>query len=176
PSRLNVYSIGTTNDVMSFGEPKFSIFFIIIGSTDSELDVEKANTSSFFSILIIEKILIPHNLATIPNTTIIKNIIAPITTNSNFNNGINAEAPKVIIVVQINANTPIGANFNILLIIQNTASNEPLKTAFTGSAVLPIADTATPKTTAKHITVNNSPQVNAPFRFRGTIFTIVSIN
>src|SRR5699024_2005187 len=140
PSRLKVYPIGTTNDVMSFGEPKFSIFFIMIGNTDSELDVENANTNSFFNILIIEKILIPHILATIPNTTITKNTMAPITTNNNFNNGSNAAAPKVIMVVQINANTPIGANFNILFIIQNIASNEPFKKSLTGCAFLPMAD------------------------------------
>ena len=75
----------------------------------------------------IEKILIPQILATIPRTTIIKNTIANTTTNTNFNNGIKADAQKVITVVQINANTPIGANFKILLIIQNTASSVPFK-------------------------------------------------
>src|SRR5699024_12298528 len=103
--------------------------------------------------------------AKIPSTTRINNIIEPITTNSNYNNGSNTEAPKVIIVEQINANTPISANFNIILIIQNTASNEPLKTAFTGSAFLPIADNATPKNTAKKMIGSNSPEVNASKRF-----------
>ena len=76
----------------------------------------------------------PHILATIPNTTTIKNTIAKITTNTSFSKGSNADAPNVMIVVQINAKTPSGANFNILLIIQKTASKVPLKKDFTGSA------------------------------------------
>ncbi len=63
-----------------------------------------------------------------------KNTIAKTTTNTNFNSGNNADAPNVIIVVQMNANTPSGANFKILLIIQNTASSDPLKNSLTGSA------------------------------------------
>ena len=69
-----------------------------------------------------------------PSMTTTKNIIAPITTNNNFNNGISADAPNVIIVVQINANTPIGASLSILFIIQKTASNVPDKKSFTGLA------------------------------------------
>ena len=87
----------------------------------------------------IEKILIPQILATIPRTTIIKNTIANTTTNTNFNNGIKADAPKVITVVQINANTPIGANFKILLIIQNTASSVPFKSLSQDLLFSPIA-------------------------------------
>ena len=68
----------------------------------------------------IEKIP-PTILATMPNTTTTKKIIAKTTTTNNFNNGIKADAPNVITVVHINANTPIGASFKILLIIQNTA-------------------------------------------------------
>ena len=71
---------------------------------------------------------------------------------------------KVIIVVQINANTPIGANFNILLIIQNTASNEPLKTAFTGSAFYQLL-IMQHQNTAKKMIGSNSPEVNASKRF-----------
>ena len=45
----------------------------------------------------IEKILIPTILATIPNTTITKKTIANTTTTNNLNNGINAEAPKSLL-------------------------------------------------------------------------------
>ena len=159
----------------SLGAPNFSIFFIITGNTASELEVENANNNSSFKILMIEKILIPQILATIPRTTIIKNTIANTTTNTNFNNGIKADAPKVITVVQINANTPIGANFKILLIIQNTASSVPFKKPFTGSAFSPIAANPKPKNTAKKMIGNNSPLVNASNMFVGTIFTMVSI-
>ena len=117
----------------------------------------------------IEKILIPTILATIPNTTITKKTIANTTTTSNLNNGINAEAPKVITVVQINANTPIGANFKILLIIQNTASKVPLKNPLTGSAFSPIAANPNPKNTAKKIIGNNSPFAIDSNKFVGTI-------
>ena len=47
----------------------------------------------------IEKILIPQILATIPKTTIMKKIIAN-TTKTSLANGIKAEAPNVITVVQ----------------------------------------------------------------------------
>lgn len=53
----------------------------------------------------IEKILTPTILATMPNTTTTKKIIAKTTTTNNFNNGIKADAPNVITVVHINANT-----------------------------------------------------------------------
>ena len=48
----------------------------------------------------------PQIFATIPNTTIIKNTIAPTTTANNLTNGIKADNPNVIIVTQIKANTP----------------------------------------------------------------------
>ena len=82
----------------SLGAPNFSIFFIITGNTASELEVENANNNSSFKILMIEKILIPQILATIPRTTIIKNTIANTTTNTNFNNGIKADAPKSLLL------------------------------------------------------------------------------
>src|SRR5699024_105532 len=83
--------------------------------------------------------------------------------------------PKVNMVVQINDNTPIRDNFNILFIIQNIASNEPFKKSLTGCAFLPMADNAIPKNTAKNIIGNNSPAVKASKKFCGTMFTIVSI-
>ena len=43
----------------------------------------------------------------------------------------------------------IGANFKILLIIQNTASKVPFKNPLTGSAFSPIAANPNPKNTAK---------------------------
>ena len=122
----------------------------------------------------IEKILIPQILATIPKTTIMKKIIANTTTKTSLANGIKAEAPNVITVVQINANTPIGANFKILLIIQNTASNVPFKKPLTGS-LFSIAANPKPKNTAKKIIGNNSPLVKASKILVGIIFTIVSI-
>ena len=51
----------------------------------------------------------------------IKKNIAITTVKHNLNNGINAEIPKVIIVVLIKAKTAIGANNKTLPIIQNTA-------------------------------------------------------
>ncbi len=86
-------------------KPKFSIFFIITGSTASELDVENAKSNSLFKILIIFMILIPYIHATSPSIANTKNTIAKTTTNTNFNSGNNADAPNVIIVVQMNANT-----------------------------------------------------------------------
>ena len=123
----------------------------------------------------IEKILIPQILATIPKTTIMKKIIANTTTKTSLANGIKAEAPNVITVVQINANTPIGANFKILLIIQNTASNVPFKKPLTGSAFLQSQLIPNQKNTAKKIIGNNSPLVKASKILVGIIFTIVSI-
>ena len=64
----------------------------------------------------------PHILATIPNTTTMKKTIAKTTTNTSLSNGSKADAPNVIIVVQINAKTPNGANFKILLIISHQST------------------------------------------------------
>ena len=58
----------------------------------------------------------------------------------------------------MNANTPSGANFKILLIIQNTASSDPLKNSLTGSAFYLPAN-PNPKNTAKKIIGNNSPLI-----------------
>ena len=145
------------------------------GSTASELDVENAKSNSLFKILIIFMILIPHIHATSPSIANTKNTIAKTTTNTNFNSGNNADAPNVIIVVQMNANTPSGANFKILLIIQNTASSDPLKNSLTGSAFLPTAANPNPKNTAKKIIGNNSPLFKASKKFVGIICTMVSI-
>ena len=103
----------------------------------------------------------PHILATIPNTTTTKNTIAKTTTNTSLSRGSKADAPNVIIVVQINAKTPNGANFKILLIIQKTASNVPFKKDLTGSAFSPMAAKPKPKNTAKKMIGNNSPLVKA---------------
>ncbi len=97
----------------------------------------------------------------VPSIANTKNTIAKTTTNTNFNSGNNADAPNVIIVVQMNANTSSGANFKILLIIQNTASSDPLKNSLTGSAFLPTAANHNPKNTAKKIIGNNSPLFKA---------------
>ncbi|COS76768.1 Uncharacterised protein [Streptococcus pneumoniae] len=117
----------------------------------------------------------PHILATIPNTTTTKNTIAKTTTNTSLSRGSKADAPNVIIVVQINAKTPNGANFKILLIIQKTASNVPFKKDLTGSAFSPMAAKPKPKNTAKKMIGNNSPLVKASKKFVGTMFTMVSI-
>ncbi len=120
-------------------------------------------------------ILIPHIHATSPSIANTKNTIAKTTTSTNFNSGNNADAPNVIIVVQMNANTPSGANFKILLIIQNTASSYLLKNSLTGSAFLPTAANPNPKNTAKKIIGNNSPLFKASKKFVGIICTMVSI-
>ena len=123
----------------------------------------------------IEKILTPTIRATIPNTTTTKKIIAPTTTNKSFNNGTKADTPNVITVVHINANTPIGASFKILLIIQNTASNVPLRKPLTGSAFSLLLRDLNQRILQKNIIGNKSPLANDSNRLVGTIFTIVSI-
>src|SRR5699024_601841 len=176
PSKLKEYPVGITKDAMSLGTPKCSIFFITIGSTDSELAVEKASSSSFFNSLIKAKILTPQYFETSPNTIKIKKNIATITTKHNFNNGIKADKPKVMIVVVIKANTANGANNKILLIIQNTASSTPDKTFLTGCDFSPIEAKARPKKTETKMIGNKSPCAMASMMFGGIILTTVSIN
>ncbi len=84
----------------------------------------------------------------IPKPIAIVVIISKSTSNTYFNSGNNAVARNVIFVVQMNAYTPCGANFKIFLIIQNTASSDPLKISLTGSAFLPTAANPNPKNTA----------------------------
>jgi Na+/H+-dicarboxylate symporter len=52
-------------------------------------------------------------------------------------------------------------SFKILLIIQNTASSDPLKNSLTGSAFLPTAANPNPKNTAKKIIGNSKYQSTA---------------
>jgi proton glutamate symport protein len=53
-SIMKILKRGITNEVTSFGEPKRSIFFIIIGNTASELEVESALYQSIAALFVAQ--------------------------------------------------------------------------------------------------------------------------
>ena len=119
--------------------------------------------------------LTPAIFAVIPNTTTMKKIIAKYTRIINLPNGINEDKPNVATVFEINANTPIGANFIIVFVTQNIASATPCANAKTGLPLSPIDATPRPNNTEKKIIGNISPFAIDDTTFVGTMLMIVSM-
>ena len=119
-------------------------------------------------------IFTPHKRDTMPSTMKIKKNIAITTVKHNLNNGINAEIPKVIIVVLIKAKQ------RLVLIIRPYQSSRiqllmrHLK-VFNWFRFFANCCQSKTKEHREKIIGNNSPEDNASNILVGTIFTTVSI-